>query len=441
MADESEPASLAAGLRWQDRALMWGLALAGLVLALVLVVLFWQPAPPRTVVMSTGPADGAYHAVALKYQAALARQGVTLVLQTSTGAAQNLARLRSGEGDVSVALVQGGLARPADAESLVSLGAMFYEPLWIFHRADLDLHRFGDLDGLRIAAGLEGSGTRLVVEQLLTAFEARMNPPLVALGGMAAARALQHGEVDVAAFISAPDGAAVRQLLGAGGVALMSPDRAGALARQFPMLTRIELPEGAVDLARNIPDADVSLLSLRANLVARRDLHPAVAELLLEAATQVHGGGSVLNRPGAFPSADSGEYPLSGDAERFYKSGSSLLRRTLPYWAVAWIQRLLFLTLPLLAVGVPLAGMLPGFYRWSVRRRIYRWYGELSFIEQAAIGGSSSRLAALRPRFEAIERQISTLRVPLSFAGEAFTLRAHAQMVGRRLSGTELAHE
>ena len=439
MGAEAKPGSVDLAPRWQDRALPAGLALAGLLLALLLVVRLWQPAPPSTVVMSTGPADGAYHAVALKYQAALARQGVTLVLRPSTGAAQNLERLRSGEGGVSVALVQGGLARADDAEALVSLGAMFYEPLWLFHRADLDLHRFGDLDGLRIAAGLEGSGTRIVVEQLLRAFEARMNPPLVALGGMAAAQALERGEVDVAAFVSAPDGAAVRHLLGAGGVALLSPGRAEALVRRFPMLTRIELPEGAVDLARDIPAADVSLVSLRANLVARKDLHPAVAELLLEAVAQVHGRGSVLQRPGEFPSADSGEYPLSSDAERFYKGGSSLLRRTLPYWAVAWIQRLLFLTLPLLAVGLPLAGSLPGLYGWSVRRRIYRWYGELAFIEQAAIGSSSRQRAALRPRFDAIESRINALRVPLSFAGEAYTLRAHAQMVGRRLSGTDIA--
>ena len=56
------------------------------------------------------------------------------------------------------------LARDKD---LVSLDSLFFEPLWIFHRNDLPLRRIPDLKGLRLAVGVEGSGTRVLTMRLL----------------------------------------------------------------------------------------------------------------------------------------------------------------------------------------------------------------------------------------------------------------------------------
>ena len=422
------------GLRWQDRAVLYGIALAGLLLAAGLIAVFWQPAPPHTVVMSTGPVDGAYHAVALKYQGILARSGVSLVLQPSTGAVENLARLRTRQDGVSLALVQGGLAQPGDEDLLVSLGAMFYEPLWLFHRPGLDLQRLNQLSGLRVAAGVEGSGTQRIALSLLERHGiATMAPPLVPLGGLAAAQALERGELDAAFFVSAAEAPAVQRLLRAPGIELWSVKRAPAFTRQFPVLTALTIPEGAIDIGRDIPAQDVQLVALKANLVARNDIHPVLAGLLLDAAREVHGGGSVVRRPGEFPSADVGEYPLSDEAERYYKSGPSGLRRYLPYWAAVWLQRLIFLGLPILAVGIPLLRTVPGLYRWSVRRRIYRWYGELAFIEQAARRGQGNRAAQLR-RLAGIETRIEAMRLPPAFASEAYALRAHVLMARELLT-------
>ena len=158
-----------------------------------------------------------------------------------------------------------------------------------------------------------------------------------------------------------------------------------------------------------------------------------LVDLLLDAAREVHSGGGLLNRPGEFPAAESDEYPVAPDAERYYKTGPSSLRTYLPYWAVAWIQRLVFFGLPVLLVGIPLLRMLPELYSWAVRRRIYRWYGELAFLERAAAEGRGSR-DAQRRRLDQIESRINTLRVPPSYAGEAYTLRLHMQMVRERLA-------
>ena len=421
------------GLTRRERWSAIAAAAAAIALFVLLVVLFWKPGPPSTVVMSTGLEDGAYHAFGKRYQQILARSGVHLVLKPSAGALENLERLRGHKDGVTVALVQGGLAQPGDETKLVTLGAVAYEPVWMFHRATLPIQRFGDIAGLKVAGGVVGGGTRKVVETMMERNGiAGMQPPIVPLGGGAAADALERGEVDVAIFVSSAESPVIQRLLRANNVALWSTPRADAYVRQMPFLTRIEIPEGAADLARNLPPRPTTMVSLKADLVAVEDIHPVVVELLLDAAREIHGGGGLLRHPGEFPSEDTAEFPMSADAERFYRGGSSVLRRYLPYWAAVWIQRLLFFGLPLLAVGIPLFRTVPGLLRWSIRRRIYRWYGELSFLEQAVRRGQGDRATQIK-RLEEIESRINRLRIPLSFAGEAYTLRSHVEMVRAQL--------
>lgn len=432
---ESTQERLTAGLTRKERLLLGAIVALALGLIVALVAVFWQPAPPSRVVMSTGAPDGAYHAYALRYREILARSGVELVLRPSAGSVENLQRLRSRDGDVTLALVQGGLAEPGDAERIISLGAVAYEPLWVFHRAGLKPQGFEDFRGLRIAGGGPGSGTRKVVDLLLELHgitPGAGQPPVVPQTGLAAAQALERGEVDIVVLVAAPEAPAVQRLLRADGVALWSWRRAEAYARQIPVLTRVQVPEGAVDLRRNLPPQDVNLLSLKASLVAAADVHPVLVDLLLDAAREVHGGSGLLRHAGEFPAPESSEYRMSADAERFHKSGPSVLRRYLPYPAVVWIQRLVYFGLPLLVVGLPLTRVLPIVYRWGVRRRIYRWYGELSFIERAATAQPQLRAQHLQ-RLAEIEARVNRLRIPASFAWEAYTLRMHVQMVRDRL--------
>jgi TRAP-type uncharacterized transport system substrate-binding protein len=424
------------GLTRRERLLGFGVLLVAALLVTTLIVAIWRPGPPSRVVMSTGGKDGAYYAFGQRYRRILARSGVELVLLPSAGAVENLERLRTRKDDVTVALVQGGLAQPGDETKLVSLGAVANEPLWVFYRASQPIERFEQLRGRRIAAGPAGSGTRKMAEVMLERVGlGDMSPALMTLGGLSAAEALLRGDADVAFLVSAADGAAVQRLLRADHIALWSVPRADAWVRQLPVLTKIEIPEGAFDLVRDIPPRDTTVLSLRASLVATRDIHPVLVDLLLDAVREVHSSGNLVRRPGEFPAAEAAEYPMSSDAERYYKIGPSVLHNYLPYWAVVWIQRLLFFGLPLLVIGIPLLRVLPAVYSWAVRRRVYRWYGELAFIDRAAAQGHGSREAQLR-RLDEIEARVNGLRIPASFAGEAYTLRSHVRMVRERLLAT-----
>ncbi len=410
--------------------------------AAAVAVAFWftfkfvQPAPPRVVVMSTGGEGGAYHEFGKRYQTILARDGVKLELRPSSGAVENVARLRDPKSGVSLAFVQGGVAHAADPPVLQTLGSMYYEPLWVFHRGDEPLDRINELAGKRIAVGPEGSGTRKLALAVLDV--SGLHPgdvKVVDLGGPAAAQALIGGAVDALFIVAGPEASAVRELIRTKGIRLMSFSRASAYVARLPYLHKLTLPRGALDLVTDLPAADVLLVAPTANLVANESLHPAIAYLVLQAAQEVHSGPGPFHRAGEFPAPTNVDFPLSDQAARFYRSGPPFLQRYLPFWAATLIDRMIVLLVPLFAVAVPLFRILPGLYAWKVRRKIYRWYGELKFLEEEVRNrppgdDPADELA----RLEKIESEVSEIRVPLGFAHEAYTLRMHIRLVREMLT-------
>ena len=68
---------------------------------------FVEPAPPRTLAMSTGSEGGGYHAFGKLYANHLQKSGVTLRLVTSAGSMENLARVSDAKSGISATFVQG----------------------------------------------------------------------------------------------------------------------------------------------------------------------------------------------------------------------------------------------------------------------------------------------------------------------------------------------
>jgi TRAP-type uncharacterized transport system substrate-binding protein len=417
------------------------IALIVLPLAVLLGLAVWgithyvQPAPPRIVVMSTGALDGAYHAFAQRYKAHLAQYGITLELKSSAGAVENVERLKSRKDGVSLALVQGGIANAENAPGLVTLGSMFYEPTWLFYRSALRIDLGNQLRGRRIAIGAPGSGTRAVGLHVVREIGVAEPPTVLSdLGGLEAAKALEAGEVDAVFYVAAPDAPGVQRLLAAPGVRLLGTRRAETFVRRNPFLHKLTLPEGAADLARNIPPTDITLLAVTANLIAVEDIHPVIVDLMLEAARKVHGGAGLFQRVGEFPAPRDLDLPLSPDAERIYKGGPSILRRYLPFWMVVWVNRFIVIGIPLLIIAIPFVRNIPAVYRWRTRRKIYRWYGELRIIE-SAVRRHSGDTATHAARLDRLEQQVDRLRVPPAYSAELYNLIAHIQLVRDLLRG------
>jgi TRAP-type uncharacterized transport system substrate-binding protein len=402
--------------------------------ALVATIVYLGPFPPRVVVMSAGEPGGAYDELARRYQAILARSHVELRLMQSEGAVENLKRLNDPRSEVSVGLIQNGLTSEADSPDLVSLGTVSYEPMWLFYRgAAPGLHLEG-LRGRKVSIGPEGSGSRAIALEILTRNgigpgEADLLPLSLAESG----EQLLAGKIGAAIMVASWDAPIVRRLLADSHVELATFPRANAYVALDPFLNALTLPAGVGSLAADRPPHDVTLLAPKSSLVVRGDLHPAIQYLLLDAASEVHSGAGIFHKSGQFPAAEQFDVPLSPEARQFYKSGRPFLQRYLPFWLAVLAARLLVLSIPVVGVAYPLLRLLPALYQWSMRRRIFRLYGELRFIElELASKGGTSRQDLL-VRFNRLEERANHLRLPTGFADLHYTLRQHIDHVKAHL--------
>jgi hypothetical protein len=313
-----------------------------------------------------------------------------------------------------------------------SLGSLFFEPAFLFARRGDGSDKLRDLSGRRIAIGAEGSGTRLLALKLLAAngFDpAALN--LLALGGADARDALLRGEIDAAFFVLAYPLPSLEPLFRAPEVTVVSFERIEAYRMFFPHLSSVTLPAGSIDLAAGLPPEDVALLAPAASLVVHEDVHPALKNLLVRVAHNVHGGRQLFNAPGRFPAVDLTDFELNTYARRFIESGPSLFARWLPFWVSVWGERLLILLLPLLGLMLPLMRIAPPIYRWQVQRKIYRWYKHLEQIEHDAQGAGDR--ADLAHRLDELETRVAAVNVPLSYRQQLYDLRQHIVLIRRRL--------
>jgi TRAP-type uncharacterized transport system substrate-binding protein len=407
------------------------LAIAAIAVAIVLI----NPLPPRHVRMATGPEGGTYALVAKRYQEILARHGVRLELVPTNGSVDNVARLRDKRSGVSVALVQGGVTSAQESPDLLSLGTVFYEPVWIFVHGPAPKAAARLAAGTRICLGMPGSGTRKLVGELADAVGAGVEQADVRdLEPEQAAAALQKGDLDLAAFVMGWEAPVVRRLLADPSITLVAWARADAHLALRPYLERVRVPRGVADLLHDLPPDDVALVAPKASIVVRDDLNPGIQYLLLEAATETHGGPGIFNHAGVFPAAEPGDLPLSDHARQFYRSGPPILQRYLPFWLAVFAARMLLLLIPVVGVVYPLVRLVPAGYFWIMRRRIYRLYGELKRIDaERALNDPASPTPALGARIDALEQRANGLRVPASLTGMLFSLRDHIAIVRRQL--------
>jgi|KBSMisStandDraft_5_1062788.scaffolds.fasta_scaffold69500_1 TRAP-type uncharacterized transport system substrate-binding protein len=407
---------------------------AALVTAVVLVgAWFLQSTIPRHVVLASGLKDGLYHQHSQRYKQILAREGVTVEERLTGGAEENEQLLHNPKSGVDVAFMHGGIVRPQDRGNLTMLMALYYEPLWIFYRGPATLAQLDELRGKKVAIGSPGSGVRAFVEPLLAANEVTSsNTRLSPLVNLEALHALQRGEIDAALFIGQVPFPAVWEGLHDPSLKLMSLERADAYPRRFPYITKLTLPPGTVDLARHIPAQEVKLIGTKAMLVARDDLSPLIANLLLEAARELHSEQGHFAGVGEFPNAAPVDLPVSADASRHLRFGPSFLHRYLPFFIATYLERLIVVLVPLLVLLVPMTNLLPRVFRWRVRSRIYRLYGELKLLERA-IGSRTGTLPMEQwlVHLDRIEQAAARMGTPASYASEAYTLREHIALVRR----------
>jgi TRAP transporter TAXI family solute receptor len=403
------------------------------------------PPPPREIRIATGTVpDSAYTLAAEAYAQRLAATGFRVRRIPTQGSVENLALLRDRR--VDIAIVQGGIADPVRDAGLESLGAVFAEPVWAFARAELGIERLAELRGRRVAVGTEGSGTRVLALALLAAngigptdFEPQ------AMGGAAAAAALNAGSIDAAILVSATISGGVAALLRGGPAQrlLDFAELAEAYAVRLPFLSVVRLPRGGLSLAADQPARTHTLLAPVASVVVHEDIHPKVVSLVVGIMQEVHRARSLFATEGTFPNALAQDLPLNADAERYNLRGQTVLQRWLPFWVAVWVERLLFVLLPVLGLALPLIRFGPALYASQMEARVWRHYDTLRRIEaEAEHAADPAARAALREQLETLEGRVARVALPVSYRRHVFALRrdiayVRAQLAQDRAAGIE----
>jgi hypothetical protein len=275
-----------------------------------------------------------------------------------------------------------------------------------------------------------------VLLELLKRNEVGAQPDQVlALTPQDAADKLLSGEIDAAAILNTWESSAVQRLIADERVELAGMPRADAYVALYPFLGKVVVPRGVGNLAKDLPPADVVLLSPKASLVVRKDLHPAIQYLLLKAATQIHGGPGIFQHASQFPAAEAINIPLSGEAQQFYKSGPPFLHNYLPYWMAGQVSKLIVLLIPIVGVLYPLIRSLPFAYDWTMRTRISRLYGELRSLEDEMLDArrAGHDMASMIAKLDALDEQVNRLSIPTAYASLLYMLRNHIGTVRERL--------
>lgn len=411
---------------------IYGPAVLVVVLAFTVAFQFIKPAPPSKIVMASGGTSGAYYAFAQRYAGFFKKQGIELEVRNTAGSIENIQLLESGE--VDIAFVQSGIEGETGDELLQSLGSVYYEPLWLFHRAEVSVNKITDLNGLRVATGKPGSGTKALVDSLLTDNRIANDAISVqSISGDVAMQALLADKVDVAFFVTSAQSELIKKMLNSEKLELANLVRARAYARRYNYLNNLLLPQGLVDLGENIPAQDIQLLSATANLVVHPEIHPAVVGLMMQIANKVHSSGGWFENRGQFPSAEFLTFPLNEDAARYYKNGPPFLQRYLPHWAASLIDRLKVMLLPLIVLMLPLVKIMPSIYNWRMHARVYRWYSKLEELDdQHRLGETSEQ--ELLDKLKKLDDEVRGIEVPLSFSSRVYDLLSHIALVRNRLS-------
>lgn len=417
-------------------------------LACFIAWLLVDPAPPTRVRLATGQENSAYEAFGKQYAQELKRDGIAVTLQPSLGSRDNLERLQRGEADI--AFVQSGSTSEEQAGELglVSLGSLFTEPVWLFLRDSVKANNLTGLRGLRINLGPEGTGVPTLFRQVLAVNGVEPGELTIgALENTPATVELLAGRIDGLVFSSAPEAPLIQMLLQTPGIRLFNFAQAEAYTRRLPFLTHVTLPRGIVDLGRDIPAQDYHLIAPTATLVAREDLHPALVDLFVKAAGEIHGGAGWFQQQGQFPSPKYTEIPVSEEAAKYYRDGPPFLQRYMSFWLANLFDRLWVVVVALAALVIPLSKIVPPLYVWRVRSRVYRWYGELRAVEQAWEGvqeePDASRVEIVRTdllrRLDEIEESVNHISIPLAYADGLYGLRGHINIVRQRVAAKDMA--
>lgn len=410
------------------------LAVAAALIAAIWIALgFVFPPPPTKIDIAGSYPGGHFQSVVHRYKSILARFGVTLNVVTTDGSAENLEVLNDPRRKIPIGLVQGGVGNAETAPDLRSLGRIDYQVFWLFYSANENFDDLTQFKGKRLALGPVGSGARIVCERILNkAGVTSDNSTLLYLTPEQALSALKNRTIDALFINFSPKSPILGSLLRDSDFQLMSLNDAEALTRVFPYLVRLVLPRRVIDYELKIPPTDVVLIGTTNAVLVRKELHPAIIDLLTQAMVQVHSAPGVFQRTNEFPTLVDPEYTVAEEARDLLKNGPPV--QYLPFWVTNYIKRAVAVFVTVVAIVFPLLGYGPRIYRWFVEYRLRTLYRRLRDIERHLKDHiAAESVAELKAEVEGLDREIIAIGIPMSYSDLYFTMKSHLNLVRNRL--------
>src|SRR5689334_5155953 len=94
---------------------------------------FVEPPVAMHIKIAASTGEGDYTTYANRYKEILKADGIDLEIEPSKGAVDNLLKMEDSDSDVDVAFIQDGMGEPDKFPGLISLGSLYYEPVWVFY--------------------------------------------------------------------------------------------------------------------------------------------------------------------------------------------------------------------------------------------------------------------------------------------------------------------
>lgn len=411
----------------------------------LLLVLF-QDMPPRRVVMAMGASDMGWGEDAEHYKKIFEENGVELVLIPTYGSEDDIRRLMDDKNPVQVGFsVTGGIIQN-DPKNISTMGRVYVAPFWIFYRKGVKtgkVQKLTDFNGKKINIEQPGTNANSFSKTLFKMNGMVIDNHFSQIDTAVAVNAMEKGEIDVVMFFSPPSSAIIKRLTTNPSVELMNVESADAYSYRADYLDKLIIPEGGLDIARNIPHHQTPVVAAPVELIVKKNLHPSLKMLLMRAASEVHGSELYFYPEGSFPSFGRKFLPEDKEAKFYYKFGTPELAKYLPFWAVEPFYHVLLYVLPA-AVFIYIVTKNFTEYRLSRgRRKIRVIYQRLRNLEKEASSCTNiTDRNEINSMLSSCENEALQLRLPEELVGDYFTLMNSISSVRNRiLFGQNSFHE
>ncbi|MBT8610002.1 ABC transporter substrate-binding protein [Polynucleobacter paneuropaeus] len=401
-------------------------------IAVAVVKLFLLP--PSSIDIAAGPKGSYLYETAQIYAQEFEKSGVKVTVLETNGTLDNLSHVDHPDKLIEFGFLEGGVADRKDYPSLESLGSIAYAPIWVFYRSQLgDVFDVNGLKGKRIAIGYPTQGIHTNSLDILNAVGINAkNTQLIDIGSDDALKKLHTKEID-ALFYSAPaEDRLVKTLFNDPTLKPLKWPDAEGIARNLREYHVLNLPFGAIDLANSKPATDMKVLATTITVITKKDTHSALIYLMMGVMDDIHEKPSILHAENEFPSDKDVDFPMSDDAEDYYKKGGKpFLQRYLPYWAASFLGKLLLILVPLLAIFYPLSQAYPALQQWYYTNKVNRFYDQLVKLEKrldhhADLDRIKYDIQILRAEIELL---IKLEKIPSMYTNLLYDLRGHVSQV------------